>query len=162
MSRFHPNRTSRALRTATITLAATMLTGCATHNYAFAKLAGEPAGSRISTLVDDLSQSRSDRDDESLYDLTFIPLDLQVFSDEDGDGDPDGHIEADFESYLPVFWIRERRDLTLWRRSQALRTPRGDRDDAQRAQDFENPLSVALQLDRRSGVHRVRVGVINQ
>ncbi len=80
--------------------------GCATQNYDFAAV---PNGSsRISQLVDDLNKITQEGEaaDEELYDLSIVPLvhsRLHVFTESDEEEAPAGFVEADINSYLPLF-----------------------------------------------------------
>lgn len=82
------------------------MTGCATQNYDFA---GVPNGSsRITQLVDDLDRITGEgkEADEELYDISIVPLvhsSLHIFAEADEEDEPAGFIEADIDSYLPLF-----------------------------------------------------------
>lgn len=83
-----------------------LMHGCASQNYDFGAVVNEP--SRIARLVDDLENIEGDGDakSEELYDIRIVPLvhsRLHVFSEADDEDAPAGFIEADIESYFPLF-----------------------------------------------------------
>jgi len=82
------------------------MTGCATQNYDFAAVPNGP--SRITQLVDDLDRvtGGGEAADEELYDISIVPLvhsRLHVFAEADEKDAPAGFVEADIDSYLPLF-----------------------------------------------------------
>jgi len=82
------------------------MNGCASQNYDFAAV--DNGASRITRLVDDLDRVRGveEADDEELYDISIVPLlhsRLHVFAEADEEDAPAGFIEADIDSYLPLF-----------------------------------------------------------
>lgn len=88
-----------------IAAVAAMLSGCVVDNYNFAKVRTEDLGARTERLARELVQQHDKDGDDSLYDVTYIPLahlDLHTFSAEDDSNYPGGYVEADVESYLPL------------------------------------------------------------
>ena len=87
-----------------------MLGACATSNYAFEDIATLKGESRAMRLTSDLDEGILSGDEDALYDLKVIPFAhsrLAVFqeTEQDGQGNPDGFVEADIEAYLPLFGI---------------------------------------------------------
>jgi hypothetical protein len=82
------------------------LTGCAAHNYDFDAVTTGP--SRITRLVADradLTDAQGESEEE-LYDFSMLPLvysHLHVFSEEDDPSSPVKFVEADIDTYLPLF-----------------------------------------------------------
>ena len=82
------------------------MTGCATHNYDFSSVADGPA--RISMLIDDLDRAQGEERtaEEELYEISLVPLvhsHLHVFSEGDKEDSPAEYVEANIDSYLPLF-----------------------------------------------------------
>tara|TARA_A100001391_G_scaffold200327_1_gene184668 strand:- start:958 stop:1497 length:540 start_codon:yes stop_codon:yes gene_type:complete len=87
-------------------IASTTMTGCASHNYDFAAAANSPA--RIAQLVDELDRVNADEEatEKELYEINLFPLvhsHLHVFAEGDEDDSPAEFIEAEIDSYLPLF-----------------------------------------------------------
>lgn len=81
---------------------ASVLAGCASNNYDFARVPGGP--DRVSRLVGDLQSS--DGDDDALYEFSLVPLvhsHLHVFEEADEEDSPAEFVEADIETSLPLF-----------------------------------------------------------
>ncbi len=81
------------------------MSGCASQNYDFASVTNGP--SRIKQLVADLEKvSGEGAADEELYEISLLPLvhsHLHVFAEADEQDTPAEFIEADIDSYLPLF-----------------------------------------------------------
>tara|TARA_R110002072_G_scaffold42064_19_gene118507 strand:- start:95358 stop:95897 length:540 start_codon:yes stop_codon:yes gene_type:complete len=87
-------------------IAGIAMTGCASHNYDFAAAANGP--SRITQLVDELDRVNADEEasEKELYEINLFPLvhsHLHVFAEGDDEDSPAEFIEADIDSYLPLF-----------------------------------------------------------
>lgn len=96
----------RASRTAELILVAATCAGCVASNYDFDALSEVRGHSRGARLSEDLVLEKEDGGHEDLFDLDMIPLartHLNVFSEADDEGIPDGFVEADFDAYLPLF-----------------------------------------------------------
>ncbi len=82
------------------------MTGCASQNYDFTSTSSER--SRITQMVDELEQfvQCPTTDEKELYEIRIVPLmhsQLHVFA-KSGEGDgPAEYLEAEIESYLPLF-----------------------------------------------------------
>lgn len=84
------------------------LGGCSTSNYAFDAVSETSGPLRAKRLIDDLSQEQKEGEDQELYDFEMFPLvytHLKVFAESDDKGISEGFVEADIDSYLPLFGI---------------------------------------------------------
>jgi hypothetical protein len=82
------------------------LTGCASQNYDFTAVTNSP--SRVAILANDLDRVAHDttNDNDELYDISVMPLihsRLHVFAEADEKDQPAQYIEANIDSYLPLF-----------------------------------------------------------
>ncbi len=99
--------------TAATGLAGTLaLTGCASHNYDFAAVAGASPDDpgRVAQLVADLDRQEqsSEESDDTLYDVSVFPLvhsELHVFARDDDADTPAAFVEADVAACLPLFGV---------------------------------------------------------
>ena len=96
----------QASRMAELVLTAAICAGCAASNYDFEVLSELGGDSRGARLSEDLVLEGGDGNSRGLYDMDVIPLahtHLNVFSEADEEGIPDGFVEADIDAYLPLF-----------------------------------------------------------
>ena len=99
-------RALRATRAFLFAMTGVAFASCAATNYDFAALADESAPSRVNRLSQDLVLEQEDGKHDELYDIAMIPLartHLNVFTESDDKGIPDGFLEADVNAYLPLF-----------------------------------------------------------
>ncbi len=109
ISELQSRRTAHGkLRIAVGFLLAATCAGCATSNYDFAALSEASDDYRGERLSRDWEVENEDGKDDGLYDVSVFPLvhtSLNVFTEPDEEGIPNGFVEADIDAYLPLFGI---------------------------------------------------------